>query len=111
MHAAAARTRRVTIRLSPEEHAALERRAAAFGMATAAYIADTALAGARDPEQLPLEIGLVDEQARLLRALLGLQREFAAARKDGHGPVVETVADQIHYMLLDLSRQLRDPRD
>src|SRR5690606_36690632 len=100
-----------TIRLSPEEHAAIERRAEAFGMATAAYVADTALAGARDPDQLPLEIGLVDERARLLRALLVLHGELLRARRDGHETAVEDVADRIDDMLLDLSRQLRDPRD
>jgi hypothetical protein len=110
MHAAEPRDKVVTIRFNAEELAVVKRRAAAFGMATSAYIGATALAGAMDPGQERHEIGFVDERRQLLRALLIADREFRRARAEGHGPVVEAVADQIGGLLLELTRELSDER-
>lgn len=110
MHAADPRDKIVTIRFNAEELAVVKRRAAAFGMATSAYIGATALAGASDPGQERHEIGFVDERRQLLRALLLAQREMRQARVDGHGPVVEAAAGQIFDLTLELVRQLRDER-
>lgn len=92
----------MTIRLSPDELAAIERRAKAFGMATAAYIAQTAVVGARDPEQLPLELGLADERARLLRALLVLHGDLRRAVVSGVAPAeVGEIAERIDELALE----------
>lgn len=110
MHAAEPRDKIVAVRFNAEELAVVKRRAAAFGMATSAYIGAAALAGASDPGQERHEIGFVDERAQLVRALLMTQREIRQARLEGHGPVVEEVAGQLHELLLELARQ-RDERD
>lgn len=104
-HGSQARTERVTVRLSKDELAVVEAHSKEAGLAVSSYMALVALRGSADPEQLPLELVGLDERARLVRVLLGLQRQFREAAAADSGPVVEAVADQIHQTLLELSRR------
>lgn len=105
-HGSEARTERVTVRLSKGELAVVETHAKQQGgLAVSSYMALAALRGDAGPEQLPLELVGLDEEARLVRVLLGLQRELREAVAAGSGPVIEAVADQLHQALLAVSRR------
>lgn len=96
------RTEIVPVRFSPREKAAVAAHAQAAGLSLSAYIAQVALRGGGDPEQLPLELVGLSEDAQRLQVLLGLGAELRrAAGGDGE---VAAVARRIDAVLLEFRR-------
>lgn len=102
--AAAKRPRRINPSFTEAEHATVLAHAKAAGLKPAAYVAKAALRGGGDPDQLPLDLADVPEEARLLRVLLGLGGELRRAAAAGDDAEVAAVARRIDDVLLEIRR-------
>jgi hypothetical protein len=100
-HSAEARTEIVPVRLSPTEKSRIEGHARRAGLALSSYMAQVALAGGGDPEQLPLEPDGVDPEQRRLRVLLQLHEELEAAA--GDSVRVAEIAERVDVAIADLA--------